>query len=757
MTKTKPQEEALFDAARNLASPAARRAFLDQACTDDPGLRAKVEALLAAEAEAEKFFNDAALSVVLTASGSQEAAVKIGPPGAKAEDGITEVSGTRIGHYKLLQRIGEGGGGVVYMAEQEEPVRRRVALKIIKLGMDTRSVIARFEAERQALAMMDHPNIARVLDAGATDTGRPYFVMELVRGVKITDYCDKNQLDTRRRLDLFIQICQAIQHAHQKGIIHRDIKPSNILITLHDGVPVPKVIDFGIAKATEVRLTDKTFFTAYEQIIGTPAYMSPEQAEMSGLDIDTRSDIYSLGVLLYELLTGRTPFDPKELLQHGLDEMRRTLREREPQRPSTMLTTLQGTELTATAEHRQAEPPKLISLLRGDLDWIVMKALEKDRRRRYETANGLAMDINRYLNNEPVMARPPSRLYRFQKLVRRNQVIFTATGAVAVALIIGLGTSTWLFFMEKAARQRAVAAEQQQARLRQEAEQARANEAELRRQAETRQKITQAALLVSQEKFEEADKLLNEVSLTQPTVEGAAVLRSLGEWHALQNQWRPAADRFTLLLQIDQLDGWDISTLDYLECGPVLIELGDTDGYERFRQTAVARVADAAYPFADRIIKISLLRPANGKILKALEPLAEVAAKSFVTNVNADGDVFLAAWRSVSLALMEYRRGDYTRAAAWCRRCLDYPEYNAPRAATARVILAMSAQHLGQTDEARSELTQARSMIEDKFKKNGLDRGTGVQGFWFDWIFARILLGEATALIEGTPQVIHRQ
>ncbi len=753
MTKTKPQEEALFDAARNLASPAARRAFLDQACTDDPGLRAKVEALLAAEAEAEKFFNDAALSVVLTAAGSQEAAVKTGPPGAKAEDGITEVSGTRIGRYKLLQRIGEGGGGVVYMAEQEEPVRRRVALKIIKLGMDTRSVIARFEAERQALAMMDHPNIARVLDAGATDTGRPYFVMELVRGVKITDYCDKNQLDTRRRLDLFIQICQAIQHAHQKGIIHRDIKPSNILVTLHDGVPVPKVIDFGIAKATEVRLTDKTLFTAYEQIIGTPAYMSPEQAEMSGLDIDTRSDIYSLGVLLYELLTGRTPFDPKKLLQHGLDEMRRTLREQEPQRPSTMVTTLQGTELTATAEHRQAEPPKLISLLRGDLDWIVMKALEKDRRRRYETANALAMDINHYLNNEPVMARPPSRLYRFQKLVRRNQVVFAATGAVVVALIIGLGTSTWLFFKEKAARQRAVAAEQQQARLRQEAEQAEGREAELRRQAETREKITQATVLVGQNKFDEADALISGVSLTRPTVEGAAVVRSLGEWHALQNQWQPAADRFTLLLQIDQLDGWDISTLDYLECGPVLIELGDTNGYERFRETAVARVADAAYPFADRIIKISLLRPADEKILKALEPLAEAAAKLFGTNVNADGDVFLAAWRSVSLALMEYRQGDYTGAAAWCRRCLDYPEYNAPRAATARVILAMSCQHLGQTGEARSELTRARSMIEDKFK-NGLDRGTGVQGFWFDWLFARVLLGEATTLVEGTPQVI---
>ena len=756
MTKTKPQEEALFDAARNLASPAARRAFLDQACTDDPGLRAKVEALLAAEAEAEKFFNDAALSVVLTASGSQEAAVKIGSPGAKAEDGVTEVSGTRIGRYKLLQRIGEGGGGVVYMAEQEEPVRRRVALKIIKLGMDTRSVIARFEAERQALAMMDHPNIARVLDAGATDTGRPYFVMELVRGVKITDYCDKNQLDTRRRLDLFIQICQAIQHAHQKGIIHRDIKPSNILITLHDGVPVPKVIDFGIAKATEMRLTDKTFFTAYEQIIGTPAYMSPEQAEMSGLDIDTRSDIYSLGVLLYELLTGRTPFDPKKLLQHGLDEMRRTLREQEPQRPSTMLTTLQGKELTKTAEHRQAEPPKLISLLRGDLDWIVMKALEKDRRRRYETANGLAMDINRYLNHEPVVARPPSRFYRFQKLVRRNQVIFTATGAVAVALIIGLGTSTRLFFMEKAARQRAVAAERQQARLRQEAEQAEAREAELRRQAETREKITQATVLMSQDKFDEADALISGVSLTQPTVEGAAVVRSLGEWHALQNQWQPAADRFTLLLQIDQLDGWDISTLDYLECGSVLIELGDMAGYERFRQAIIAHVADAVYPFTDRIIKISLLLPADEKMLKALEPLAEEEAKSFTTNVNADGDVFLAAWRSVSLGLMEYRRGDYTKAAAWCRRCLDYSEYNAPRAATARVILAMACQQLGQPDEARSELAQGRKIIEDKFQ-SGLNRGTGVQGFWFDWLFGRILLGEATALIEGTPQVIHPQ
>jgi serine/threonine protein kinase len=270
--------------------------------------------------------------------------------------------------------------------------------------MDTKSVIARFEAERQALALMDHPNIAKVLDAGATETGRPFFVMELVRGIKITDYCDQNKLSVPERLELFIQVCHAIQHAHQKGVIHRDIKPSNILVTLHDGVPVPKVIDFGIAKATDRRLTDKTLFTQFEQFIGTPAYMSPEQAEMSGLDVDTRSDIYALGVLLYELLTGRTPFDPKELMQSGLDAMRRTIREKEPERPSTRLTTMAEGELATTAQQHRADPPKFINLIRGDLDWIAMKTLEKDRTRRYETANGLAMDIRRYLNNEPITA-----------------------------------------------------------------------------------------------------------------------------------------------------------------------------------------------------------------------------------------------------------------------------------------------------------------------------------------------------------------
>src|ERR1051326_3003962 len=356
---------------------------------------------------------------------------------------MTEKLGDCIGRYKLLQQIGEGGCGTVYMAEQTEPVRRRVALKVIKLGMDTKQVIARFEAERQALALMDHPNIAKVLDAGATEAGRPYFVMELVRGIKVTEFCDDKSVPTADRLKLFTQVCQAIQHAHQKGVIHRDIKPSNILVTANDGVPVPKIIDFGIATAPAGPLTDKTFFTAFEQFIGTPAYMSPEQAEMTSLDIDTRTDIYSLGVLLYELLTGRTPFDPSELLQSGLDEMRRTIREQEPDRPSTRLSTMAEGELTTVAKHRHTEAPRLIHLVRGDLDWIVMKCLEKDRTRRYETANGLASDIQRHLDNEPVVARPPSALYRIEKLVRRNRLAFTAAALVVLALVLGIVASTW--------------------------------------------------------------------------------------------------------------------------------------------------------------------------------------------------------------------------------------------------------------------------------------------------------------------------
>jgi serine/threonine protein kinase len=423
-----PEDELL--AAALARPPGERPAFLDGACHGDPSLRARLDALLAAHAGPD--------TVMATQPQARGHALQLKPGEAPHE-----APGQTLGRYRLLEKVGEGGFGVVYVAEQKEPVKRRVALKIIKLRMDTRQVVARFEAERQALALMDHPNIAKVLDAGATDTGRPDFVMELVRGVKVTEYCDQNKLSTRERLDLFIKVCQAIQHAHQKGIIHRDIKPSNILVTLHDGVPVPKVIDFGIAKATQQELTDKTVYPQLQQFAGTPAYMSPEQAEMSGVDIDTRSDTYSLGVLLYELLTGRTPFDPKELMSLGIDAMRKTIREKEPLRPSTKVATLQGEELTTTAARRGAEAPKLINLLRGDLDWIVMKCLEKDRTHRYETANGLAADLKRHLNNELVSARPPSTAYRVQKWVRRNKFAFAAGCAVIAALLLGTVVSIW--------------------------------------------------------------------------------------------------------------------------------------------------------------------------------------------------------------------------------------------------------------------------------------------------------------------------
>jgi WD40 repeat protein/serine/threonine protein kinase len=478
MSESKPdmpspqnREEALFQAAVQLTG-AERAAFLNGACLGDDALRQRLEALLAAHDEPDELLPKGAPAVVKT--------IKLDM--SEAPD---EAVGQTLGRYKLLERLGEGGCGVVYVAEQTQPVRRRVALKVIKLGMDTKQVVARFEAERQALAMMDHPNIAKVLDAGTTEVGRPYFVMELVRGIRITDYCDQNQLSTKERLELFIKICQAIQHAHQKGIIHRDIKPSNILVTLHDGVPVPKVIDFGIAKATEGRLTDATVYTQLHQFIGTPAYMSPEQAEMSGLDIDTRSDIYSLGVLLYELLAGSTPFDGKELMSLGIDAMRKTIREKEPVRPSTRFATLKGEELTTTAKRRSADKSKLMHQLKGDLDWIVMKCLEKDRTRRYETANGIAADLKRHLNNEPIVARPPSSAYRFQKLVRRNKLAFAAAGAVAAALLLGIIGSTAQAIRATHAKQAALAAQASEAEQRQLADAARVSETKLREQAQT--------------------------------------------------------------------------------------------------------------------------------------------------------------------------------------------------------------------------------------------------------------------------------
>ena len=527
-------ERDIFVNAHQLESDSEREAYINEACAGRPELLQRVKELFDANVIEDGFLKSPALNTTI----------------GFADRSLPEGSGTVIGRYKLLERIGEGGMAVVYMAEQDQPVRRRVAVKVIKPGMDTESVIARFEAERQALAMMDHPHIAKIFDGGATDAGRPYFVMELVRGVPITEYVDQNHLNAGARLELFMRVCEAVQHAHQKGIIHRDLKPSNILVALHDGKPVPKVIDFGIAKATQSRLTEKTLFTRFQFFVGTPAYMSPEQAHMDSMDIDTRADIYALGTLLYELLTGMTPFEPNELT--SFEDCRRTILEKEPARPSSRVSTLAAGAQTTTAKQRSTEPSQLIRQLRSDLDWITMKCLEKDRTRRYETASALAQDIHRYLEGEAVEARPPTTTYRLQKFVRRNRV---AVGIASVVLIAAI-VSTWQAI-------RATRAVCEQNRLRGQIEAALEQEEQQRRRAEEGEEaasrraynsdMTLAQLALSSNNY---GRVVNLLDRYRPK-NGGTDYRGW-EWRYFWNQVRSEA-MFELPKQPDAIAGVAIS------------------------------------------------------------------------------------------------------------------------------------------------------------------------------------------------------
>ena len=724
-----PFERILFVAASSLSDAEERKQLLDRACGEDAELRSKLDRIFTLQSEAANFF---------------EAAPEL-PISDQDQEPESGIGGT-IGRYHLIERIGEGGCGVVYLAEQYEPVRRKVALKIIRLGMDTESVIARFELERQSLAMMDHPNIARVLDAGATASGRPYFVMELVDGERITDFCDATRLGIRQRLEIFVQVCQAIQHAHLKGVIHRDIKPSNILVRLQDETVMPKVIDFGIAKAAARTADDDVTLTSVDQMIGTPAYMSPEIAAGS-TDLDTRTDIHSLGAVLYELITGRAPFDPKRLQALDMAEIRRILRDEDPPRPSILLASLDDAELDRIASCRQTDRSKLIHQVKGDLDWIVAKAMNRDRDQRYQTVNTLAADIERHLRNEPVIAGPPDRLYLMAKWIRRNKISFLSGTAIVLALGAGFGTSTRLYLLEKDARD-------EQERLRIEATLARENEAGLRRNAEYRELAAQAAVRLSYEDYEAADRLLGQIPVEHapPSLEAARSYSTVGRWHVVAGRWKEATDHFAsaalALTTVDASDS-DAISIAFIPAAATLSQAGDKVRYDALRRTVIERFKRTTNLIvAEQVVKSALLMPASQEVLSELEPLATLLKRA----IDAGDESFAnnsdrLAWTEFSLALLDFRRGDYAVAGGWATRYDAARGKNLSRDASVDCLMAMIAWKSGRREEAVTRLQAGKKAVDAAFARK-MELGNA-NSFWFDWVNARILCREAICLIEG--------
>jgi serine/threonine protein kinase/Tfp pilus assembly protein PilF len=742
MRQTAPSIEEIFFAALELDSPAARLAFLDRVCGDSDDRR-RVEQLLLHDALANDFLEMPALQPAATAAHDPRSSVEE-PVGV-------------IGSYILLELIGEGGMGTVWMAQQTEPVKRLVAVKLIKAGMDSRQVIARFEAERQALALMDHPNIARVLDGGTTSAGRPYFVMDLVKGVPITRYCDEHHLTPRQRLELFIPVCQAVQHAHQKGIIHRDLKPSNVLVALYDGKPVPKIIDFGVAKATGQSLTQKTLVTGFGALVGTPEYMSPEQAEINQLDIDTRSDIYSLGVLLYELLTGSLPFTRKELEKAGMLEMLRVIREEEPPKPSTRISELNRprapredsvprsvtTSLEWIAAQRQTEPAKLTRLLRRELDWIVMKALEKNRDRRYQTASGLAMDLERYLRDEPVLACPPSPWYKVRKLAWRNKGAFAAASAVALLLVLTMITlaasNAWIRREQALTSQEKVRAEKAQAL---------------------------------------AESRANEVRQGLERLIAANALLERGHWFDFQHNWGDALEAFSQAIQLrpdhvsvlkaradlyTHLGLWDLAAADYAremeahqpdltirwyQHALLRRAVGDVEGCRQSARAMRERFAgtlDAT--FFEETLRGSLLVPDPAADLSPLIRMARVALRDRVISLP------------FVLGTAHYRAGQYEHVV---RRLQEWvPQTRWPVGLLGYPVLAMAHHHLGHVTEARRALDEtARTLDRWTQERCAGGREVGPRPArgdaawpvaWWDYLECQLLYAEAKQLIDGTP------
>jgi serine/threonine protein kinase/tetratricopeptide (TPR) repeat protein len=723
-------ERPIFEAALDIDDLSERDAFVDRACGTDTTLRSQLEKLLAAHQQPGDFMQRPAPERV---TGLDSAALVEGP-------------GTVIGAYKLLEQIGEGAFGFVYMAEQSRPVHRCIALKILKPGMDTRQVVARFEAERQALALMDHPNIAQVFDGGETASGRPYFVMELVRGVPITQFCDDNHWPLRQRLGLFIDVCQAVQHAHQKGIIHRDLKPNNVLITRHDDKAVVKVIDFGIAKATAQPLTEKTLFTHLAQMIGTPPYMSPEQAQIGPIDVDTRSDIYSLGVLLYELLTGTTPFDSERLKTAAYDEVRRIITEEEPPKPSTRMSTPGLGQARYSAN--RSDQQEIGQRLPGELDWIVMKCLEKDRNRRYATANGLAADVERYLNDEPVQACPPSAWYRFKKVVRRNKVPFTATSVVLVVMllsIVGLVVSN-------------IRVRQEQARTHEEKQRAEGAEMLAVRRADEiaqgMERLKSANALVDMARFFTSERRWDDASLAftsaiEARPDHAPAWDGRGHLYASLGLWDLAASDLARAADLQE----PVVGINWLLLAATRAYVGDVAGY----RAACIRMRDRLQGSTVNVFTVDLVR-AN-----ALTPESPADPADLVRMAEAvvPGNAHIA-WFPHALGAAHYRAGQYEDAIRRLHESLDVdPNWNA--SAVNYPYLAMAYHRLGRYDESRRALANVESALERwtqaRYDATGPESWVVGQGatdtspvFWWDWLVCQIICDEARREMGMTPR-----
>ena len=723
---------AIMEVALSLDDPVARQAFLERVFVNSEAEKEEMTLLLKATDEAATFFLEAREQRAnLTAAILSE--THQGRPPSPRRFVDTDAPPEKLGPYRLIARLGEGGGGVVYEAAQEHPIRRHVALKIVRMDVENKSALARFDIERQALAMMDHPNIAKVFDAGTTPSGKPYFAMELVTGEPITSYCNRHKLDCAARLELFVLVCNAIQHAHQKGVIHRDIKPSNVIVTLQDGAHVPKIIDFGIAKSSGTTES----ITAHDQFFGTPAYMSPEQVALTGIDVDTRSDIFSLGVLLHELLTGSTPLDCSSNPEPSFSQIRKSLLTWEMIRPSEHLAKLSPEKLRSLAEERGVPPAGLAGYVKGDLDWIVMMALEKNRMRRYQTANGLAVDIKRFLTQQPIAAHPPSKTYVLAKFVRRNRLAFSTAVLLVTLLVGGLATTAALYERERKAAM-------EQLRLKNEAQAARHEENRLRVQADARSNISRIAFLLDQGLIDEADSLRQQYPLSsiEPSLEAAAVFRSLGDWNAEHGRWTQALQCYQRLRQANRYGSPQkiLSGQDLMAIAAALLKR-DPKEYPPFREEVLALYTPAmGIVNAEHLLKVCLVHEAEPRIVESLR-----------RDVDTMGDPRSApfpAWAALSLSLYHLRMGDCGHALRASQFGLTSPERKSSCEASLEAVSAIVLAQMGSVGPAKEAFARARDLAARCDGKD-FQRGLPVSPCWFDWAIAEVLIKEAGLRVQA--------